>query len=169
MEFIVKVRSKMRCRFSQVPPGRYRSRFCICRPTTTWFQHNNVIWCANGLPGIAQSSAADYFLPLYQTAVTLAPTEMSGRSFSRAREPLNEWSWSLFQAREARRQTTTQQLIEAFALSHASRARFIILVINLGFRFAPPQALRFHPLRGFGKGDTSIECVQLVHLIPIVR
>lgn len=38
-------------------------------------------------------------------------------------------------------------------LPHASRAGFFLFV-NLGFRSAPPQALCFHPLRGFWKGNT---------------
>jgi hypothetical protein len=32
------------------------------------------------------------------------------------------------------------------------RALGSLTFVILGFRFAPPQALRFHPLRGFGKG-----------------
>jgi len=46
----------------------------------------------------------------------------------------------------------------AFILSELRRLRYrtlraldFILVINLGFRFAAPQALCFHPLRGLGK------------------
>jgi len=36
-------------------------------------------------------------------------------------------------------------LLSLFELSHASRALFFILVGNLGFRSAPPQALCYRP------------------------
>jgi hypothetical protein len=39
----------------------------------------------------------------------------------------------------------------------------LIHVCNLGFRFAPPQALRCHPLRGF---EESIECLLQVKPTP---
>jgi hypothetical protein len=32
---------------------------------------------------------------------------------------------------------------------------YFLIFITLGFRFAPPQALCWHPLRGFGKRSTG--------------
>jgi hypothetical protein len=41
------------------------------------------------------------------------------------------------------------------------RALGFLTFIILGFRFAPPQALCFHPLCGFVKGKPALTCSEL--------
>src|SRR5207253_9569452 len=44
------------------------------------------------------------------------------------------------------------------------RALGFFRLVNLGFRFAPPQALCFHPLRGFWKRNPAITCSELLEV-----
>src|SRR6185503_8943841 len=54
-----------------------------------------------------------------------------------------------------------QDRIAALALSHASRARFSDPSSTWGFASLQPQALCFHPLRGFLKGELAQTCSEV--------
>jgi hypothetical protein len=51
--------------------------------------------------------------------------------------------------KEGAREVGESEYVQELALSHASRAWSFLSIIILGFRSASPQALCFHPLRGF--------------------